>query len=283
MTQVRGDFDIRTNQVKNHVIHKGVAFPVSPTPQQGQIFYRTDLDQGFFYNGVSWIAIGTGAGGGMNKFSQQFIAQTNITITHNLADDNPVVQVYDSTGEQITPDVIDVIDTNNVNLQFNTATTGFVIIHGGTPTGTPTGGVGVFLHNQAVGATTWTVVHNLNDLNPIVQTFDSAGNFIEPVTVDIITSNNLQVTFGSAITGKVRVLAGVFSGGTGAGTFLPTVDCLFDLGSATFKWKDVHLCGSIFLGVLVSDPGSPATGQIWFNSTTAQFKGYNGTATILLG
>ena len=26
------------------VIHKGTAFPTSPTPQEGQLFYRTDLD-----------------------------------------------------------------------------------------------------------------------------------------------------------------------------------------------------------------------------------------------
>jgi hypothetical protein len=31
--------------------------------------------------------------------------------------------------------------------------------------------------------------------------------------------------------------------------------------------------------ILSSDPGSPTTGQIWFNSTTSLLKYYNGSAT----
>lgn len=31
------------------------------------------------------------------------------------------------------------------------------------------------------------------------------------------------------------------------------------------------------------DPGSPAVGQIWFNTTDKQFKGWNGTAVVILG
>jgi hypothetical protein len=32
-----------------------------------------------------------------------------------------------------------------------------------------------------------------------------------------------------------------------------------------------------------SDPASPVTGDTWFNSTSGQFKGYNGTAVVILG
>ena len=31
--------------------------------------------------------------------------------------------------------------------------------------------------------------------------------------------------------------------------------------------------------LLSSDPGSPTTGQVWFNTTTSLLKYYNGTAT----
>ncbi len=31
--------------------------------------------------------------------------------------------------------------------------------------------------------------------------------------------------------------------------------------------------------LLSSDPGSPTTGQVWFNTTTSRLKYYNGTAT----
>lgn len=43
------------------------------------------------------------------------------------------------------------------------------------------------------------------------------------------------------------------------------------------------LGASIFLGVLAGDPSSPVAGQIWYNNTTNQFMGYNGTAKIILG
>lgn len=46
---------------------------------------------------------------------------------------------------------------------------------------------------------------------------------------------------------------------------------------------NLTLTASIFLGVLAGDPSSPGEGQIWYNSTDKQFKGYNGTAAVILG
>ena len=37
------------------VTHKGTAFPTSPTPQEGQQFYRTDEDTFYLYDGSSWL------------------------------------------------------------------------------------------------------------------------------------------------------------------------------------------------------------------------------------
>ena len=42
-------------------------------------------------------------------------------------------------------------------------------------------------------------------------------------------------------------------------------------------------CASMFLGIMPSDPVSPSTGQIRFNGTDKQFKGYNGTDIVILG
>jgi len=35
--------------------------------------------------------------------------------------------------------------------------------------------------------------------------------------------------------------------------------------------------------ILASNPGSPATAEVWFNSTTSQFMGYNGSSNVILG
>jgi hypothetical protein len=37
------------------------------------------------------------------------------------------------------------------------------------------------------------------------------------------------------------------------------------------------------IAIVSSDPPSPFTGQVWFNSTTMQFIGYNGSAKIVIG
>jgi len=40
--------------VQYHVVHKGTSFPTVPTPQEGQLFYRTDLDTIYAFDGTGW-------------------------------------------------------------------------------------------------------------------------------------------------------------------------------------------------------------------------------------
>ena len=151
-------------------VHNGTSFPVSPTPIEAQLFFRTDEDKLYFYDGAAWVEVGTGGAGG---------------------------------------------------------------------------GIASYLHNQVASLATWTVTHNLNDSNPIVEIFDSAGDPVEPQSIDIVDANSFTVTFGSAQTGKVRVHAGVFAGGLGTGNFLPDTTSAYDIGSATFKWKDGYFSGKL--------------------------------------
>jgi len=78
-------------------------------------------------------------------------------------------------------------------------------------------GVATYLHNQSGASATWSVAHNLGDLQPGVLCFDSGGNPIEPESITVSDSNNLIVTFGSAITGKAKILGGQASPGGGGG------------------------------------------------------------------
>lgn len=68
---------------------------------------------------------------GLSRFTNSFVSQTTLNISHSLNDSNPIIQVYDSNNEQITPDKIDIIDANNVTIEFSSATSGSYIIHGG--------------------------------------------------------------------------------------------------------------------------------------------------------
>ena len=50
--------------------------------------------------------------------------------------------------------------------------------------------------------------------------------------------------------------------------------------TATNQTLDIK---NIAITTVATDPGSPVEGQIWYNSTTHQFIGYNGTSNVILG
>lgn len=52
--------------------------------------------------------------------------------------------------------------------------------------------------------------------------------------------------------------------------------------TAAIDWNKQEL-QQVVIHQLASDPGSPAEGQIWYNTTTKQWVGYNGTNNVVLG
>lgn len=131
-----------------------------------------------------------------------------------------------------------------------------------------------------------TVNHGLNDISPIIQVYDNNNEMVDVQKVLLSDNNTAVLTFGSAHAGisvRIVVLGGQFSGGTGDGDFLPTIDDNWNIGSDTYRWQTLHLSGSLFIGVLASDPVSPSKGQMWFNDSDSQLKMYNGTSIVILG
>jgi hypothetical protein len=59
MTDVKSRLAIM--MANNGAIAQGTSFPVSPTPVEGQMFYRTDEDIFYIYNGSDWIPFGVAA------------------------------------------------------------------------------------------------------------------------------------------------------------------------------------------------------------------------------
>ena len=53
-----------------------------------------------------------------------------------------------------------------------------------------------------------------------------------------------------------------------------------------FMWDGtvwIPVGGSGGFNLMAGDPGSPQQGDTWFDTTTNQFKGYNGTSVVILG
>ena len=54
------------------------------------------------------------------------------------------------------------------------------------------------------------------------------------------------------------------------------------ISNNTDKDSGLVKTGEIGVEQLASDPGSPATGQLWYNTTSGVFKGFNGSANVTI-
>jgi hypothetical protein len=190
--------------------------------------------------------------------------------------------VFDGTDALVEPLSVTLTDANNLVVTFGSSTSGKVVVVGGSLASTV---YGVKKYTDTFSSVIQKIVsHNLNTTSPIVMVYDSSGVQIFP-DITVTDANSLTLDFGGSSTGTVEVHGGLQSTSPGSGTadFLPNTNNAFDVGSGTFKWKSLYLGNSLFLGVVASDPVSPVTGQMWFNSVDSQFKGYNGSSIIILG
>jgi hypothetical protein len=94
---INKDFNFNQQEAKNIVIHQDTSFPGSPV--EGQLFYRTDANNLYFYTGTGWQVTG-GGGGGSDAATLDGLDSTDFLRSN--ADDN-----Y----------------TNNATLTFDSGTT----------------------------------------------------------------------------------------------------------------------------------------------------------------
>ena len=175
---------------------------------------------------------------------------------------------------------------NNINTQLSTA-----VITGGT------------IDGATIGATTATTgkfsqldVDNLRlDANTISST-DTNGNItLTPNGTGEVTISKLNVTgvatlangaiLGTPASGVVTNLTGTASininGTVGATTpAVATVTTLTATADSSFTSTGAVIVSK---GTTGQRPGSPVSGMFRFNTTTAEFEGYNGTAFASVG
>ena len=193
-----------------------------------------------------------------------FTNQTIVNVSHNLDTEYPVVQIYDENRNQLIPDKIVSIDNNNIQVEFVTETTGFIVVMKG---GHLLGSFGTVASNFT-NETDITVNHNLNAPSPFVQVYNEVNEQIVPLKVKVLDKDNVQVTFSTPRSGQIIItrgghiaipsefiesFSGSFTGSFLSQTdFLPSDTDVYDLGSPDKRWRDLYLSGSsIFLGDVV--------------------------------
>ena len=92
----------------------------------GLLFPAADglVNQALVTDGAGQLSYGDIFGTGSTKKLDQSVAATTWSFAHNLNELYPIVQAYDSTGDQLLPERVESVDVNNVKLYFATSTAG---------------------------------------------------------------------------------------------------------------------------------------------------------------
>lgn len=149
-----------------------------------------------------------------------------------------------------------------------------VDIGSGFPVWIPmTNEVNTYTFQQSSPSASWSIPHNLATTNPLVQIYDATQTMIIPNSVDIVDSNNLTVTFGSAVAGMAVIMYGDIDGAPKsqyAYTFYQT--------SASTTWTINHNLGynpivRVFIGTEEVQPATvsfPTLNTVIVTFNTAQ-------------
>ena len=167
---------------------------------------------------ASFTITGGGSSGtaGLTTTFTQSVAATTWSFAHNLNTRFPLVQVYDTSYNQVQPQFVSSSDATTVIIGFGIATAGYAVASmGGTLI--ITGSNVIF--DQPTAAATWSFAHNLNTQYPVFQVFDTNNEVIIPTTIKAVDSASALIYFPTPVAGKaVAVLGGISgSGGSGAG------------------------------------------------------------------
>ena len=222
-------------------------------------------------NGTASINVtstGGGSSAGLTTTFTQSVAADPWTFVHNLNTRTPLVQVYDTTYNQIAPQYISASNANTVIIGFGVATAGYAVAStGGTLVVT---GSNVIL-NQSVAATTWSFEHNLNTQYPIFQVFNSSDEVVIPEKIVASSNTGSFIYFPTAIAGKAVASVGGLSGSISASYAIQALTASFALNS-----------GGGISSIKVADEGTLVGSASYFdfigNNISASVT--NGTASI---
>jgi hypothetical protein len=167
-------------------------------------------NQALVTDGAGQMSYGDIFGTGSTKKLNQESAAATWSFAHNLNELYPIIQVYDSNGDQLIPERVESVDVNNARLYFATNTSGVAAAM--------VGGMGISASN-ATRATSASIADELSGLATasIADTATSASH-AETATLARAGSGSFSGSFqgdGSDLTGIATTLTiDADSGGT---------------------------------------------------------------------
>lgn len=202
----------------------------------------------------------TGSGGAATpNYSQSFTAQTSVTINHALNSTAVLMSCYDgTTGNQVVPGIVDIVDVNNIAVTFTQAQTGKCVVNS-TGGGSRPGGI------SAPGGSNGMIQYNnsntLDGFQPAGDVSFSVPNFtvigLNGTLLSSLATGPLWVTTttGAITSASIANLLSVFTGVKDTTTFLR--------GDGSFAAPTINLTVGTGLQ-LVDNEISFAPGQLYY-------------------
>jgi hypothetical protein len=144
------------------------------------------------------LTVSSSAATPQNTFTASYTGST-WNVAHNLNTLTPLVFAYESGSQYVLPAELDIIDLNNITLNWSTVVRGTLIVVNG-------GGGSETYYGDVVNQATASIVHNLDTLYPVVQFYESGSN-AQAIPGAIIGTNPNTITlqFSTAVSGKVVI------------------------------------------------------------------------------
>ena len=199
------------------------------------------------------------AGGGYfvtNNGTTRKLVQSTPAVTwsfvHNIGDQYPAFEIYDSNNNIVIPANIRAVDAYTAEIQFAYSASG-------TAVATLGGGIGVGdVITIPSASSNWSIQHNLNTTYPIVTIWESGSNqIVQPDTISSVDANNILVTFTTPVKGFANVsrAGSVISGSTDWNLLInkPNVGVVYSQTTPSATWSIAHNLGTQFPLVTVYD------------------------------
>jgi hypothetical protein len=199
------------------------------------------------------------AGGGYfvtNNGTTRKLVQSTPAVTwsfvHNIGDQFPSFEIYDSNNNVVIPANIRAVDSYTAEIQFAYSASGTAIATLG-------GGIGVGdVITIPSASSAWSIQHNLNTTYPIVTIWESGSNqIVQPDNITSVDANNILVTFTTPVKGFANVsrAGSVISGSTDWNLLInkPNVGVVYSQSTPASTWSIAHNLGTQFPLVTVYD------------------------------
>ena len=176
----------------------GTTSPTYPLEVVGAVSASTYYGDGSNLTGLQVIAPGYGN----SILLEQAVAATTWSLAHNIGDQFPVIQVFDTNNNQVIPGRVEMVDDNNIKIYFDTATAGTAAVNIG---------------GQALTASfseTFIIDKSLFDYQENIDVDSSATETIATVETGSYTGAFFDYVCSSGSNARAGTVMAIYNGGS---------------------------------------------------------------------